>query len=243
MATFDLTPEQSRVIEKQVSLHTTHMTSILRSHRYDSVRLFDQKKNALVAPFDITHRDNDFIAAAYVHALAIYQTNGDDCIDANGNTYELKLVYVDSRDMNIGKRGGLQLGSGVFKSNLENSIHARYKVYPGTDKNHHNKETALILMSCDHQCYITGFMMHGDNVTEFLHESNQNCVGRTISLGNFIKHGYEFGSSVPHIGWQNYYDSLHNYVMAREGRLNAEETQAARQKWIELCDIRNLNSL
>jgi hypothetical protein len=232
--------ESSEMISKQVALHTEYITDFQRVHDYGFVKLWDATNEKLISPPNLMRRGNDVLAAAYLHALAINQDNGDDCIDAQGNHYELKLAYVKSRDMSIGKRGALIQGT---TGNPENTVQARFKVYPGTNRNHHNKNTALILMSYDHNCFITGFMLEGGIVGKLLHEGGQKTIARTISLSNFIKYGYEFGSSIPHIGWQNYQSTLFDYVKVREQRITGDEADAVVDKWVGFADTNNLQKL
>ncbi len=233
-------PKIKHMIEHQVAFHTEYITDFQRTHDYGLVKLYDAKTQQLVTPPNLMRRGNDFLAAAYLHALALDSAMGDDCIDAMGNSYELKLAYINSADMSIGKRGALIQGA---RGGPENSIMARFKIYEGTDRNHHNKDTALILMSYDHNCFITGFMLDGVTVGNLLHEGNQNTVARTITLSNFIKYGYEFGSSVPHIGWANYRSTLFDLVKAREQRISPEETETVVEKWVSFADPRNLQKL
>lgn len=232
--------ESAAIITKQISLHTEFITDFQRVHDYGFVKLWDAQTESLVSPPNLMRRGNDVLAAAYLHALAINQDNGDDCIDAQGNYYELKLAYVKSRDMSIGKRGGLIQGA---QGNPENSIQARFKIYAGTNRHHHTKNTALILMSYDHNCFITGFMLEGSIVGNLLHEGGQKTVARTISLSNFIKHGYEFGSSVPNIGWTDYKTKLFDYVSAREQRITGDGATSAIDNWVGLADTNNLQKL
>lgn len=233
-------PEIKAIIEKQVAFHTEYITDLHRSHDYGLIKLFDNQKQCLVSPPNLMRRGNDFLAASYLHALAIHQDHGDDCIDSHGNTFELKLAYINSRDMSIGKRGALIHGS---RGGPENTVQARFSVYPGTERDHHTKNTALILMSYDHSCFITGFMLEGSIVGNLLHEGNQNTISRTISLSNFIKYGYEFNSSVPNIGWSNYLTTLTDYVKARDQLLPVEQTLDIIDKWIGFSDPRNLQKL
>lgn len=235
-----MTPKIKKLINDQIALHTEYMIDFKRTHDYGLVKLYDAKTQTLVRPPNLMRRGNDFLAAAYLHALALNSAMGDDCIDANGKCYELKLAYINSTDMSIGKRGALIQGA---RGGPENSIMARFKVYDGTDREHHNKDTALILMSYDHNCFITGFMLDGNTVGNLLHEGNQNTIARTITLNNFMKYGYEFGSSIPHIGWSNYRNTLFDYVKAREQRLSPDETKTVVEKWVSFADPRTLQKL
>ena len=235
-----MTPKIAKMISKQVAFHTEYMTDLQRTHDYGLVRLYDINTKSLVSPPNLMRRGNDFLAAAYLHALAINNDHGDDCIDAQGNSYELKLAYINSKDMSIGRRGALIQG---VRGGPEHSIQARFSVYPGTERDHHTKNTALILMSYDHNCFITGFMLEGGLVGSMLHDGNQTTVARTISLNTFIKCGYEFGSSIPYIGWNNYLATLTEYVKAREGRLSKEDADAVVERWVSFSDPRYLQTL
>ena len=228
------------LIANQVAFHAEYMTDFLRCQDYGLVKLYDVETKKLVTPPDLQRRSNDFIAAAYMHALAINSASGDDCIDSKGNTYELKLAYIKSSDMSIGKRGALIQGT---KSGPESTVQARFKVYEGSQPEKYNKATALILMSYDHNCYITGFMLDGKTVCDQLFNTNQNGISRNISLSNFIRHGYEFGSSIPHIGWNEYRNALFDYVKVKEQPGEQEETDKAVDKWTNLADPRNLKRL
>ena len=240
MKQMTITPKIGTMIAKQVAFHAEYMTDFLRHQDYGLVRLYDAGTKKLVSPPDLLRRSNDFIAAAYMHALAINSASGDDCIDSQGNTYELKLAYIKATDMSIGKRGALLHGT---KSGPESNVTARWSVYPGSSPEKYKKNTALILMSYDHNCYITGFMLDGNTVCEQLFNTNQNGLQRTISLSNFIKYGYEFGSSIPHIGWNTYRNALTEYVRVKEQPTSEEETKQAVDTWTNLTDPRNLKRI
>jgi hypothetical protein len=240
MAQIAITPKIGNMIAKQVAFHAEYMTDFLRFQDYGLVKLYDASTKTLVNPPDLLRRSNDFIAAAYMHALAINSASGDDCVDSQGNTYELKLAYIKSSDMSIGKRGALLQGT---KSGPESNVSAKWSVYPGSSPEKYKKTTALILMSYDHNCYITGFMLDGQTVCDQLFNTNQNGTQRTISLSNFIKSGYEFGSSIPHIGWNEYRNALFDYVRVKEQPTSQEETDQAVAKWTNLADPKNLKKL
>lgn len=234
-------PNHLSLIRDRVAIHTEYMLDMLRTHDYRFVKLFDQQLGSLVTPPNLDRRANDWKAAAYIHALALNHNLGDDCVDSNGNVFELKLAYLNGRDCWTGKRGALV--HGASGSSLASVVSAKFKVYPGTLDTHHNRDTVMVLMSYDHNCYITGFVMHGDKVQELLTEGGQNTVQRRISLGQFMRYGYEIGSSIPHMGWDDYFSSLSNMVKAREGRITGSDYQNAVDQWVSLADPRNLKKL
>lgn len=240
MPKISITSEISSRISQQIAFHAQYMTDFIRHQDYGLVKLYDVESSNLVTPADLQRRSNDFIAAAYTHTLAINSTSGDDCVDSKGNTFELKLAYIKSSDMSIGKRGALIQGT---KSGPESTVQARFKVYEGSAQSKYNKDTALILMSYDHNCYITGFMLDGKTVCDQLFNTNQNGISRTISLSNFIKSGYEFGSSIPHIGWSNYRNALLDYVKVKEQPSSPEDTQSSMTTWENLAKFDNLKRL
>jgi hypothetical protein len=174
------TVEQLEAIAKQTVLHAEYMTDIARTFDYHSVKLFNDSTGKLVSPSDKMRRLNDFLAAAYTHSIARYADSGDDCIDKYGHAIELKLAFVKARDLKIGVSGS----SIVTQANNSflNSVNAKFRVYNGTDKNHHNKDTAFILMSQDHNCFITGFMMTGDLVTKYVHSDTRTSSMVTKSI-------------------------------------------------------------
>ena len=237
-----VTNEQKRQIAQQIAIHVKYMPDFQRGYDYSKVRLFDPVSGRLVQKPDMLRRCNDFLAATYMHSLALYQGNGDDCIDAKGNTLELKLAFIKSGDIHIGMNGR-SLMHGAARTSLNSAINAKFKVHNGTHQSHHNQDTALILMSHDHNCYITGFILPGDEVERILMDGGQTTVDRSISLSQFINYGYEVGSSVPHIGWERYWQCLFNHVSAREGRLSGEELASAKAEWIALANPDNLKTL
>jgi hypothetical protein len=85
--------------------------------------------------------------------------------------------------------------------------------------------------------------MSGDTVEELLMGEGRVSEERSISLGQFQTHGHEFGSSVPHIGWDIYRAALYQYVMARDGKLEPEQSQIAIATWVGLIDPTNLKIL
>lgn len=238
------TAAQLKEIGKQVALHTKYMTDFLRTDDYGYVKLFDVESGTLVRPPGAMRRFNDFVAAAYTHSIAISAGSGDDCIDEHGNVLELKLVYIFASDMRLGVRGtSIMTGTAENPNGLGQSVNAKFRVYNGTNPDHHTKDTALVLMSGDHNCFITGFMMPGDLVKEYVHSDTKNTIQRDVSLSQFATSGSEFGSSIPHIGWENYYNALFNYLCAKEGRITGDLAQAAIDRWASFADERNLQKL
>jgi hypothetical protein len=237
-----VTPNQLNEIGQQAALHAKYMTDWQRTFDYGHVKLFSESQGKLVSPPDKLRRLNDFLAAAYTHSIALYAEHGDDCIDQFGNAIELKLAFVKARDYRIGN-SGRAIVAGPSATSIGSTINAKFRVYGGTDSDHHTKDTALVLMSLEHNCFITGFMMPGEKVKEIVHSDTRNGVQREISLSAFIRDGYEFGSSVPHIGWENYYSTLFDYLCAKEGRITGDEAQTALDKWSSFADENNLHRL
>ena len=233
----DFTSIKSYVVEQ-----TLFMQDWLLTYDYSHVRLYNTTKQKLVQNPELFRRGNDWIAAAYMHAVALDQGNGDDCVDSKGNFYELKLAFIDANQIYFGPSGTALL-YGSSGTSLNQAYNAKYRVYAGTQNEHHKQETAYVLMSKQHNCYITGFMMTGDQVQKTLMEGNKTTIDRTISLGNFISNGYEFKSGVPHIGWSRYYNALFNYVKAREQRISGDEAERAIDDWVNLADPDNLDRL
>jgi hypothetical protein len=240
-----ISPSLARAIQGQVAIHTRYILDFERSQDYKFVKMLDKRTNSLRLPSDWKRRANDILAAAYLHAIAYDHGSGDDCVDAFGNTYEVKLTYIKSRDLYIGDRGGLlHRGSELAKGKgLMQACAAKFRVYGGTKADHHNQTTAYILMSRDHNCFITGYIMNGNTIEELLMGEGRKSEERAISLSQFQTHGYEFGSMIPHIGWDAYHSSLYKYVMARDGKLPVNEAKAAIKEWITLADPLKLKTL
>ena len=96
------------------------------------------------------------------------------------------------------------------KDSFESGTYARYDVRPSTDLQLHNKKTLFVLISTDHGKFIDAFGMDGNSIVEAL--STQNSPTRKVSLNKFLKFGYRFKSTVPHIGYENYLDRLKAYL-------------------------------
>lgn len=236
-----ISDETKKLISKQVALNIDIVTPCLRMTDYSLMRMFNLKKQQLTAPINAFRRANDILAATFVHYLAIDQQNGDDCIDVNGNAMEVKLAFLKSDDLTISKQGNvIRKGS---ENGLIHNTQAKFRVHNGTAKGHHNKDTAFILVSEDHACFIGGFIMRGDKVDELLTSGSQKGVNRKISLSQFIKHGYEINSSVPHIGWERYHECLKNFVAGAEGMLPVPQAGEAHKAWTELADVNKLRKL
>lgn len=236
-----LSKDAQALIAKQTALNIELATPCLRMNDYTFMKLYDAKSQKLSAPLDAFRRLNDILAATFVHYLAIDHQSGDDCIDRNGSTLEVKLAFIDSTDLTLSTQGNLiRRGS---ESGLLHATQAKFRVYKGTAKGHHNKDTAFVLISKDHACYIGGFMMKGDKVDELLTSGTQNSVQRKISLSQFIKYGYEINSSVPHIGWERYHESLTNFIAGSEGKISVARAGEAHKAWTSLADVRNLRHL
>jgi hypothetical protein len=230
-------------ISQYTALQIKYMTDWHRATDYDSVRMLNPVLNKLIKmPSDWPRRWNDIMAAAYAHSVAHYSESGDDCSDYFGNVLELKLAFVKAKELRIGTQGRAII-SATNGSSFGNMINAKFRVYNGTDADHHTKDTALILMSLEHNCFISGFILPGEKVKEIVHNENRNGVNREISLAAFVRDGHEFGSSAPHIGWENYYSALFDYLSAKEGRITGAEADAALNKWISFADERNLKRL
>jgi hypothetical protein len=229
-------------IKSYVAQQTEFMQDWLLSYDYSRVRLYNTTKNKLVQNPEMFRRGNDWIAAAYMHSVALDQGSGDDCVDTKGNYHELKLAFMDASQIHFGTSGTALL-YGASDTSLNQAYNAKYRVYATTQNEHHKQETAYVLMSKQHNCYITGFMMTGEQVQKTLMESGKTTVERSISLGNFITNGYEFKSGIPHIGWGRYYNALFNYVKAREQRITGDEAREAIKTWVELGNPNNLTKL
>jgi hypothetical protein len=230
-------------IAQYAALQIKYMTDWHRVKDYANANMFSPIHDKLInLPGDWFRRTNDMMAATYAHSIANYSDNGDDCTDHFGNALELKLAFIKARDLRIGA-SGRAIVSGPSSSSFGSTVSAKFRVYNGTDADHHTKDTALVLMSLEHNCFISGFILPGEKVKEIVHNENRNGVNREISLSAFIRDGYEFGSSAPHIGWENYYSALFDYLCAKEGRITGDEAEAALVKWISFADERNLKGL
>lgn len=232
----------NKQIAQQVALQANYMTDWQRTFDYGNVKLLSEASGKLVSPPDKLRRLNDFLAAAYTHSIALYADSGDDCVDQYGHAIELKLAFIKARDFRIGAQGRA-IVTGPSATSLSSAINAKFRVYEGTAADHHSKDTALVLMSLEHNCFITGFMMTGTNVQKIVHSDTRSSVQRDISLAAFIRDGHEFGSSAPHIGWETYYDALFNYLQAKEGRITGKEATLALDRWASFADDRNLQRL
>lgn len=241
----NLTDDQKEIIRNQVAVHTNYMLDFEWSQDYKFVKLWDPETKSLILPSDWKRRTNDILAATYIHSLAIYANNGDDCLDEYGNTYEVKLTYIHSKDYLVSPRDALMQKNQNPNTPLSKlrgigqACRTKFKVYPGTDKNHHNKTTAYVLMSGDHNCYITGYIMTGDKVSQILHSSSSSCVERPITLSKFQIDGHEITSSVPRIGWDAYVHSLRNYIKARDNVITGSERDAAIDAWVNLLPVKS----
>jgi hypothetical protein len=230
-------------IAKYVSLQLKYMTDWHRASDYGQVKMLNPGQNNLIKmPSDWPRRWNDIMAAAYAHSVANYSESGDDCTDHFGNALELKLAFVKARELRIGTMGRA-IVSASSGTSFGNTINAKFRVYNGTDSEHHTKDTALVLMSLEHNCFISGFILPGEKVKEIVHNENRNGIQREISLSAFVREGYEFGSTAPHIGWERYYAALFNYLCAKEGRITGDEADAAFATWASFADEYNLKRL
>lgn len=235
-----ITPELSAAIREQVAIHTRFILDFEWSQDYRFVRMLNEKTGKMHLPASWKRRTNDILGAAYMHAIAFDHGNGDDCMDEYGNRYEVKLTYINSDDVTTGPRGGLLHNN----NSLAAACRAKFSVYDGTHDEHHNQTTAYVLMSEDHNCFITGYIMTGRMVSDLLiGDGNRKSTERGISLSQFQNYGYEFSSMISHIGWDVYEPALYDYVMARDGKVPADEAAQAIQKWINLVDHRKLRRL
>lgn len=219
------------------------ITTSSRSRKYDGMKMIDKTAKEIIdLPPDWFRRANDIFAATYAHCLARYADSGMDCVDFYGNHLELKFVIVDSNEFMIGPSGkSIKRLNG--DTTLLQSIQAIFRVYPGTAADHHSNHTALVLYSKNHDCFISGFIMHGNDIQSYVHSESKNTVTRTVSLSQFIANGYEFDSLVPHIGWEEYEDALYNFLRAKQGLLTEQEATDAIDSWVNLADFDNLQSL
>lgn len=236
-----VTEDSLALIRAQVDLHDKFIMDLHRLRDYSFVKMFNPRTGTLNAPPDLLRRGNDILAAAYVSALAIDQQSGDDCIDVNGQSLELKLAIVSSDMLEFSSKGNL-VRSG-YGNGLAHTLQAKFRVYDGTKLDHHNKDTAFVLLSYEHNCFISAFMMKGDDVQNLLMDGNQSGVQRKISLNQFIHHGYEINSAIPNIGWERYYSCLKNYVAGAEGHLPPDEAMQALEDWTQLADLNKLRKL
>lgn len=238
----EISDSESEEIRNQIAVHSKYLLDFEWSQDYRFVRLWDPRTKSLRLPADWKRRTNDILAANYIHALALYQGTGDDCLDVYGNTYEVKLTYVHSRDFVLGPRGGVLQRPATEKSTpkgIKQACKANFKVYRGTDYDHHNQTTAYVLMSEDHNSYITGYMMNGSTVRDLLTSGQKTSEDRSISLSQFQNLGIEIKSSVPSMGWESYYQSLSRYIAARDGLITGVDRDAAIESWLNLLPVKS----
>lgn len=231
----ELSAEESKTIKEQIALHSKYMMDFEWSQDYRYVRLWDPKKRELCLPSDWKRRSNDILAANYIHAIALYQGTGDDCVDYLGETYEVKLTYLKSRDYQLSENGSIVQKNPKVNAKpkgITHSCRANFRVHKGTDPNHHNKKTIYVLMSEDHKSYITGFYLEGEKVKDLL--SGDKATERSISLSQFIHNGTEVSSHVPSMGWGNYQEKLANFLAARDGLLTGDAREQAVDQWVNL---------
>lgn len=187
-----------------------------------------------------SRRIHDVLAASYCGYIAFLQDNGHDCINHKGHLLELKLTQANSNNFTIGKNNKLKYKK---DSSWISSVGANYDISLSTDLKRKSQDTALILWSEDHSCFISGFIMKKDHVYDFLTERDLNCkagsrVKRNISLYKFLTYGHEFPS--PHatyISFELYENALYNYVMAREGYFDNFKTNYWINFWKNLPEI------
>lgn len=229
----------SEQISDQVANQIALVSDMLFFNDMSFVKMVNANRSELVtaSPTTIRHYD-DIAAGCYAHTLAIDQGNGDDCVDHYGYSMELKLAMVSSDGWSF--NGNDQL---TKSSSITNTIGARFSVYGETKRGHHNKDTALVLYSADHRKFITGFILSGDHIDNYLNNGNNNTVDRFIPLSKFIADGYEFGSSVPHMGWERYYSALWYFLAAKHDKIPKERAYRAFTDWVNLSDSRYLKTL
>lgn len=219
------------------------ITMSSRARNYENMKMIDSDcLNVIDLPPDWFRRANDIFAATYAHCLARYADSGMDCVDFYGNHLELKFVIVDSNEYMIGS-SGKSIKRVNSDTGIRQSIQAMFRVYPGTADGHHSTDTALVLYSKNHDCFIGGFIMNGNEIRSIVHSDNKTSVTRTVPLAQFIDHGYEFDSLVPHIGWEEYETALFNFLRAKQGIIEGQEADDAINTWINLADQNNLKTL
>jgi hypothetical protein len=223
------------------NINTITMSS--RTRNYEDMKMIDADCVDIIdLPPDWFRRANDIFAATYAHCLARYSDSGMDCVDFYGNNLELKFVIIDSNDYVIGT-SGKSIKRKNSDSNIHNAVQAIFRVYPGTANDHHSTDTALVIYSKNHDCFIGGFIMNGNAIQSLVHSDNKTSVTRPVSLVQFIQHGYEFDSLVPHIGWNEYENALYNFLRAKQGLMTEEEADDAINTWVSLADQNNLKTL
>lgn len=228
-------------VKEQASLHADLVSDMFTFNDLSFAKMYDMENDKMVSfSANTFRRSNDILAGSYAHSIAIDQLYGEDCIDHFGKSIELKLAILSMKDFSISQSNSLSRND---NTTIFTATAARFSVYPTTPIDHHAKNTAFVLFSADHNQFITGFMMNGENVKEALTGSGQECVDRKISLRNFIDNGYEFGSRVPHMGFNNYYEKAWYYVAARQGLLPKIQAIKAYSDWVELSNKDNLKRL
>ena len=230
-------------IRKAIINNIKIITTSSRSRKYDSMKMIDKTATDIIdLPPDWFRRANDIFAATYAHCLARYSDSGMDCVDFYGNHLELKFVIVDSNEYMIGASGN-SIKRKHSDTGLRNAIKAIFRVYPDTAADHHSTDTALVIYSKNHDCFISGFVMQGSDIQSIVHSDNKTSVTRPVSLAQFVANGYEFDSLVPHIGWEEYEDALYNFLRAKQGLLTGQESTDAIDTWVNLADFNNLKTL
>jgi hypothetical protein len=240
-----LTTEQKATIATQVALNAKYMVDFLRTRNWAYMSLYDPSTNSFVSPFGIERKWDDFVAAPFFNAVALNAYNGDDYVDQYGHTGESKLIIMDSHALRMNSNGTVIVaGSKDDPIGLGQKYSTKFRKYKGTDPEHHTKDTGVVLLSADHRCYIGGFKMPGKKVKEFVHrESNSNSPERAISLAQFGTYGNVISSDIPHIGWDQYYNALFNFLRARDGWIRGKEADDAFETWLSLAEEKNWQKL
>lgn len=202
---------KNKLLDRTIREQQAILPLALRNHDYQNAKLYDPITKTVKKSGNFPQRWEDWVAGLYWDSLAIDHLSGDDVIDAFGNTMEVKLICVKAKNFSLSEKKSLFYNNDSYAKQLR----VNFEVHNGTDEQHHNKTTGVVLYSIDLCKIITGYKVSGQTINDLL-RGKQTTVKRTISLSQIMKNAEPYKSKVEQVGFEEYLATVYDLLLKKK---------------------------
>jgi hypothetical protein len=202
---------KNKLLDRTIREQQAILPLALRNHDYQNAKLWCPITNTTKKSGNFPQRWEDWVAGLYWDSLAIDHLSGDDVIAANGETMEVKLICMKAKNFSLSEKKSLFYNNDSFAKTLR----VNFEVHNGTDQQHHNKTTGVVLYSVDLCKIITGFKVSGTTINDLL-RGKQTTVKRTISLSQIMKNSIPHTSKIETIGLEPYLATVYDLLLKKK---------------------------
>jgi hypothetical protein len=202
---------KNKLLDRTIREQQAILPLALRNHDYQNAKLWCPNTNTAKKSGNFPQRWEDWVAGLYWDSLAIDHLSGDDVIAANGETMEVKLICMKAKNFSLSEKKSLFYNNDSFAKTLR----VNFEVHNGTDHQHHNKTTGVVLYSVDLCKIITGFKVSGTTINDLL-RGKQTTVKRTISLSQIMKNSIPHTSKIETVGLEPYLATVYDLLLKKK---------------------------